>query len=267
MMKFLIHVRPEEMYRFSTRKCLPPPSVRFNKKVRPLIPFEIIEARTSDIPRMKEANIVLRGSSFSIKDMEKLNPPIFLVSFWEPIETKKDVNYAMGRSKCALWLGKMGYQSIFIEVNEPRTDGRIEPTERQNWRNPWYEDFIDDGTSQRISLVQRVYRKHKRPLWAPTNSGLAGISAIYHLADKINIYGWDYYLDSSPDLMNYWEFFSQLYHLKPDITLTRTHLESSMINYYYAYHLSKLPNVNIYGGLGNLSRHGKLIGKIERALW
>ena len=82
--------------------------------------------------------------------MEKLNPPIFLVSFWEPIETKKDVIYAMGRSKCALWLGKMGYKSIYIEVNVPDADGRILPAERANRHYPWYEDFIDDGISQRM---------------------------------------------------------------------------------------------------------------------
>jgi hypothetical protein len=40
-----------------------------------------------------------------------------------------------------------------------------------------------------------------------------------------------------------------------------------MINYYYAYYLSKMPNINILGPLGELAKHEKLIGKIERALF
>jgi len=40
-----------------------------------------------------------------------------------------------------------------------------------------------------------------------------------------------------------------------------------MIHFYYGYHLSKLPNINIHGYLGQLGRHEKLIGKLERVLF
>ncbi len=266
LMMFLLHIWPEQMYRFSTRKCLPPKKMRFSKRERQVIPFELIKSRTSDIPKMKEINIVLRGSSFDINKLSKLDGPTFLVSFWEPVETEKDVIYATGRAKAARWFGQRGYNAIFIEANSIRESGDILPMDG-NYSKSWYEQFVEEGVSQRIALFIKIFSSPKPPLWAPTNSGIQGICALSWFAEKVNVYGWDYYLDSSPDLMSYWQLFSNLYHLKPDLLLTRTHLESTMINYYYAYYLSKMPKINIVGPLGELSKHEKLIGKIERALF
>ena len=266
LMMFLLHVWPEQMYRFSTRKCLPPKEMRFSKNDRPVIPFELIKSRTSDIPKMKEINIVLRGPSFDINKLNKLDGPTFLVSFWEPVETEKDVIYVTGRAKAARWFGQMGYNAIFIEANSIHKDGNILPMDG-NYGKLWYEQFIEEGICRRIALFIKVYSLPKPPLWAPTNSGIQGICALSWFAEKVNVYGWDYYLESSPGLMSYWQLFSNLYHFKPDLLLVRTHLESTMINYYYAYYLSKMPNINILGPLGELAKHEKLIGKIERALF
>ena len=266
VMMVLVHVRPEQAYRFSTRKCLPPPAARFHKDERPVLPFELIESRTSKIPRMPEVNIVMRGASFNIARLEELKGPIVLVSFWEPVETNKEVIYAMGRAKGALRLGKLGHKVIFVEVNALDANGTITPKDK-NHGQLWYEQFIAEGVCQRIALFENVYRSPRPPLWPPTNSGLPGICALSYFADKINVYGWDYYLESSPAQMNYWQLYSRLYQMKTDIKLTKTHLESTIINYYYGYHLSKLPNVRICGPLGELDRHERLIGKFERVLF
>ncbi len=43
--------------------------------------------------------------------------------------------------------------------------------------------------------------------------------------------------------------------------------ESALINFYYGYQLSKLPNITIHGYMGKLGKHHKLIRKIERVLF
>ncbi len=67
--------------------------------------------------------------------------------------------------------------------------------------------------------------------------------------------------------MNYWELFFNMYKYKNDLTRSRNHFESALINFYYAYQLSKLPNINIYGYMGKLKKHEKLIKRIERVLF
>ncbi|HJO77477.1 MAG TPA: hypothetical protein QF874_02400 [Pelagibacteraceae bacterium] len=57
-----------------------------------------------------------------------------------------------------------------------------------------------------------------------------------------------------------------MYNYKHD-KLAKTHFESALINFYYGYQLSKLPNINIYGYLGQLDKHEKLIKRIERVLF
>jgi hypothetical protein len=270
MMMFLIHFWPEQTYRFSTRKMLHDKERRYQTSDRPIIPFELVESRTSDIPRMKEANIVLRGSSFDIKQLEELDFPTFLVSFWEPVQTKKEVTYVMGRAKNALRLGKLGHKVIHTEVSLIGYDGNITPSETSNYKELWYNQFVEDGTCKRISISENLYHGLPKPpycLWAPFTSGIHGIISLSYFADKINVYGWDYYLESSPDSMSYWQLYFNLMNLKDDITFSSLLFETSIANFYYGYHLSKLTNINIHGYLGQLGRHEKLIGKLERVLF
>ena len=80
MMMFLFQVWPEQTYRFSTRKGLPPPKLKFALQEKPTFPQEIIESRTSSIPRVKKANIVFKGS-FDIEKLIELEPPIYIAGF------------------------------------------------------------------------------------------------------------------------------------------------------------------------------------------
>jgi hypothetical protein len=271
-MMFLVHFWPEQTYRFSTRKMLPYKERRYRVSDRPIIPSELVESRTSDIPRMKEANIVLRGSSFDIKQLDKLaDLPTFLVSFWEPVQTKMEVTYVIGRAEIALRLAKLGHKVIHNEVCLTAYDGNITPSEFSHKEPPWYNQFVEDGTFKRISILENLYYGLPKPpdcLWTPLSSGIHGIIALSYFAEVINVYGWDYYLDSSPDSMSYWQLYFNLNNqLKEDIKRTSYIFETAIVNYYYGYHLSRLPNINIHGYLGQLGRHEKLVGKLERVLF
>jgi hypothetical protein len=269
LMMFFLHVWPEQVYRFSTRKCLAHKAVRFKKSSNPIIPFELIKERTSNIPKMKEINVVMRGTSFDIKRLDELDTPIFLVSFWEPVHTKKDVTYVMGRAQNALRLGKLGLDVINPEVSTIDSNGEISHLGIGK-ESSWLEQSIDEGIFNRIAILQKIWQplKPSSPVWAPTGSALPAICALSYFAEKINIYGWDFYLESSPANMSYWQLYFNSYKVKIDRAIIgRTYLESAMINFYYGYHLSRFPNINIDGYLGQLDKHQKLIGKIERVLF
>jgi hypothetical protein len=262
LMMLLVHFWPEQTYRFSTRKLLPNKKIRYRVVDRPIIPFDIVESRTSDIPRMKEVNIVLRGTSFEPEQLEKLDSPIFLGGFWVPIKTKKDVTYITADPYNAFRLGKLGCKVIYLENFLMDDNGDIFLVGED------YKQLVEEGVCKRIATVKKVYgpTQPSTPCWAPTG-GLSYICVLYHFAEKINVYGWDFFLESSPDEMSSWDLFFNLYKYKKDVSQSRTHLESALINYYYGYHLSKLPNINNYGYLGQLGRHEKLIKKIERILF
>ena len=269
MMMFLLHVWPEQVYRFSTRKLLPNKSERFNTNVKPTVPFELIKEKTSNIQRMKEINLVMRGASFDISCLDNLKGPTYLVNFGDPIETQKDVIYMDSSISQAYRLQQLGLSVCQVEVNRIAENGKTFPPDSYLNLN-WYEKLLDKPNFKRIAIAEKICRPFRLPLsssWRPAGAGLNAICALSYFADKINVYGWDFYLESSPDDMSYWKLFSNLYKFRLDVCRSRLHFECALINYYYGYHLSKLNNIKNYGYMGQLNRHEKLIRKIERVLF
>ena len=270
MMMFLFHLWPEQVYRFSTRKLLPNKSERFNRKDKPSIPFKLIEAKTSKIQRTEELNVVMRGSSFDISKLDELKEPIYLVNFSVPIKSQKDVKYIEQSIKTAYRLRQSGVLVYHLEIHRIAENGETYPLGGYSSSDIYKKKLLDDPGFKRIAIAKNICRPFKLPLsssFRPTGAGLNAICALSYFADKINVYGWDFYLKSSPEDMSSWDVFSNLYKFKLDIYRSRTHFECAIINYYYGYHLSRLPNINNYGYLGKLDRHERLIRKIERVLF
>jgi len=278
MMTLLLHVWPEQTYRFSTRKLLPDRSRRIKLGDSFTFPYELIESKTSDIPKVKELNIVLRGDSFDINDLKKLDPPIYLASFSNPIDTEVDVVY-VSTPVVILSLKAMGKKVLVVDVYQRDCEGGISipylitksgqskaESEKKAAAKQMYEET---QYCRRIAILENIYRPathfHSKS-WPPSGSGLGMVCALSYIAKKINIYGWDFHMTSSPQDMSYLQVLRSLYQLKID-KKSRYQFESAMINFYYAYHLSKMPNINIHGYLGHLSKHKKLIDRIERVLF
>ena len=95
MMMILFHVWPEQTYRFSTRKLLPSKKNRFSKKLKPVIPYDLLNTKSSKIPTMKEINVVGLGLSFDLNYLKRIKGPTFLFSFWYPlkIDNKGNIIY------------------------------------------------------------------------------------------------------------------------------------------------------------------------------
>ena len=129
--------------------------------------------------------------------------------------------------------------------------------------------LIDNDQCKYISVVEKVYKTpmlDPHPDLVPTGSFLPALCVLSFFAEKVNVYGWDSHLDSSPENMGYWKLLFNMYHYSNDV-LWYAQFEHALINFYYGYQLSKLPNINIYGYMGHLDKHEKLIKKIERVLF
>ena len=91
------------------------------------------------------------------------------------------------------------------------------------------------------------------------------VSVIF--AKKVNVYGWDFYLNTSPDKMTYFELLRNMYKYDADINRSRNHFEGCLINFYYGYSLSKLKKFKIHSNMGKLDKHKNLIKRIEKVLF
>ena len=156
-----------------------------------------------------------------------------------------------------------GHNIVVVEVHAMNSDGNCLS------ESTLYHHLIDNDQCKNIVIEQKVYRL---PMpanylnWAPTGSFLPFLCALSFYAEKINVYGWDFHLNSSPENMGYWKLLFNMYYYGRDL-YWNAEFEHALINFYYGYQLSKLPNINIYGYMGQLDKHEKLIKRIERVLF
>ncbi len=303
MMMILFLVWPEQTYRFSTRKVLPSKKNRFSKNSRPIIPYDLLKSKSSNIKAMKEINLVGLGSSFDMNNIKNLEGPVFLTPAWGPLRLDKNnkifyrhhvtdkkgvyrsfeqlfndqtnkeykndnIIYGQSRKPFIKKLKEIGYKVLSINVYTTDKEENYYPL-NEDCITPSYLNLFDHDQCKLIVLVEKVY---KAPLltpysqFAPTNSFLPFLCSLSFFAEKINVYGWDYYLDSSPENMSFWQLIFILYKFKNDGG-AKLHFESALINFYYGYQLSKLPNFKIHGYMGQLGKHHRLIKRIERVLF
>ena len=154
--------------------------------------------------------------------------------------------------------------------------GEIYPTSR-NYEKPYFKDYgITDSDSlseflkskkiNQIHIVERIYKPMEKPYSdaAPTGGYLSFLSALSFFSRRINAYGWDFYLESSPNNMNSLGLLLRIWNIKMDLKLSKFLFEIGLMNLYYAYKFSKMQKFNIQGHLGELRKHEKLIKKIEK---
>ena len=305
MMMLFFHIWPEQTYRFSTRKLLPAKKNRFPKNLKPLVPYNLIKNKSSSISMMKEITIICTGKSFDLNKIKDIDGPIFLLAFSNPlredsngkiiythdwnsktVEKKKfpklfadlkknkeyknnNLTYVYNRKEAVELFMKNGNNVFSINTYSTDKDGNLLPHSYE-WLKPSYRSLYDQNQCKLISMAEMIYRPphpaHPNN-FAPTKSTLPHVYGLLFFSEKINIYGWDYYLNSSPENMSKWQLIFNMYSYVDDTNQSNYHFEGALLNYYYAYQLSKLPNVKIHGYMGKLEKHHKLIKKIERVLF
>ena len=180
-----------------------------------------------------------------------------------------NMTYVVGRENAIRMLKKNGNKVISVVTYGTNEDGNYYPLNK-GWVTPSYLNLFDHDQCYRMSVVDKITQPpllKSYPNWAPCGSFLPSLCTLLNFADKINVYGWDFYLNSSPENMGYWELLFNMYEYKADVNRSYNHFESALINFYYGYQLSKLPNMKIHGYLGKLGKHHKLIKRIERVLF
>ena len=69
MMMAMFHIWPKQTYRFSTRNYLPRKENRFDKNLKPNIPYNLIKSKSRNIQKMEEINVVGPGKSFNLNNL------------------------------------------------------------------------------------------------------------------------------------------------------------------------------------------------------
>jgi hypothetical protein len=304
MMMILFHVWPEQTYRFSTRKLLPSKKNKFSKKLSSVIPYDLLKFKSSNMSKMKEINVVGIGSSFDLNNLKKLHDPIFLVAFHSPLKIdndgkifynhifsyetgkysswekiwrdeinkeykKNNMTYVNGRKQSIELFQKNGNNILSVFTYVTVQDGNHYPVNK-DWETSSWSNLLNHHQNKYIAIAEKFYQPAVLPShlpWTATKSFLPALCALSFFAEKINVYGWDFYLESSPENMSYWQLFFNMYKYKQNDKRGKEHFETALINFYYGYQLSKLPNIKIHGYMGKLDKHYGLIRRIERVLF
>ena len=182
---------------------------------------------------------------------------------------KENIKYVFSREESCKIFKKKGHKIFTIHVYRKDENNNLFPV-REEFQSQSFMNLIDGDLIKRISIEDKIYKSPILPPQShiiPSGSFLPSLCGLSYFAEKINIYGWDFFLESSPEKMNYWQLFFNMYNSKADQYRSGRHFEEALINFYYAYHLSKLPNITIHGHMGKLSKHKNLIQRIERVLF
>ena len=191
-------------------------------------------------------------------------------NFWNKLKIykKKNITYCISRKEVLNKYLKKGYNFLSIPVYHKL--GKSIKSNDKYWNSKSYRNLFKYKNFKSISVLENFYLPSKKgdlSKWVASGSTLPYLFALSKYAKKINVYGWDFYLEKSPTEMSYWEVFFSLYKYKPDIFRSNNHFESALLNFYYGYLLSKTPNIKIHGYLGGLKKHKKFINKAEKVLF
>ena len=181
---------------------------------------------------------------------------------------KENITYQHNRKNIIEEFIKNGHNVFCLNIHTRDQDGNLR--ELMTKLDSSHLNLVDHVKCKCISLEEKFYKTRPsapHPGWASVGSFLTALCALSYFAEKINVYGWDFYLDRSPKNMNYWQLFFSMYDRRKDLQRSMYHFECSLMNFYYGYQFSKLPNYNIHGYMGQLGKHEKLIKRIEKVLF
>jgi len=256
----LLQFRPGSVYRFSTQKVLPDKRFRLQKTLDPMDDFEIDRERTSELPQLDAVSLTLVGPTFDASLAEHLPGPIYAVN-WPVKLDRQDVVYATtDYTILGAFLVNEMFPILFVEGNWIDAQGNYIVRDAGHW----VEDYLDDPRINRLSL----YRKGNTHAngGAPPTSGLAVMVALGFLANSIDVYGWDFYLDFTPAEDGYWKSLFNGF-VNFEMESQPHHIEFTMYNWHYAYRFSQMPQFNIHGRMNGLEKHQGINDRLDKVFY
>jgi hypothetical protein len=256
-----LQLRPEILWRFSAHRLFPAKDDRLSKTINPRDDFEVDWDRSSELSALDRVTVLQRGISFDQSKIGELPGPIYSVNWTEKID-RDDVVYVTGDfGLLKHFIDKGMFPILFMEINRFDEEGvyRCRDTENPS------ENLLEDPRIQRIALYSKC--AFTRPQTGmPATSGLACIVALSFLAQDIEVYGWDFFLDFAPAQSGYWKaFFKNFcnFHME----LQSQFLEMATYNWHYAYRYSQLPNFRNHGYLSGLEKHPGINKRLDRIFY
>ncbi len=163
------------------------------------------------------------------------------------------------------------YEDLNGNFYENSEEVNIKPV-LEGYKN--YNHFLEIENIQKINFVEKIFKPANLPpskKWfkgfPPVSSLWAYLSVIFNYAEKINVYGWDFYLNKSPKKMSSFELLNKIYNYKLDTKYSNFLFEAGLLNLYYGLKFSENPKININGFMGDLENHKKLINDIEKVFF
>jgi len=261
---FFIHFFPSGVNLYSVLTILYSGSGILNKhKIDKKIDFiDEFDVQESGLNKFEEINVIMRGESVDLFQNDiNYSIPTFCVSFNEDDKTNLDVIYITADNgqfyrmknnnltpQILIGNGDIGSNSYNLELDKRDVFNKTQP----------------------FSLIVN-YSGYKAytpgSLNKSTGSGVLSIVALSKIAKKINIYGWDFYMN---DFVYKKSYFKLLLYFAKAIESRKSILGYTfykIINFNYMYRVSQDRRFHVFSFFTNLQKHKKLFLKLEKIIY
>jgi hypothetical protein len=239
-------------YKGDIQKLVPALNERIVPMKNPIDEFEIV---VNGIKKLDEVNIIMRGSSFNIfGDCIDYSLPTFYLNYYEGeiVESKSPIFITADRR-------------IYNIIKKNKKDDPvifISPFDHMKSDQPHkgnHEIFNNFDLS--------VFCKHVCG-GLELGSGLAAISVIKSVSNKVNIYGWDSYLDKDVSNMRFKQYLLYLFSTPSKPQYRRLKLISEkMLNFIYAKRFSDCKDIKINSYFSNINFNKEIYRKLKDIMY
>lgn len=271
-------INPKYIYLLSKEKYTVPKKYRWKKKINYLEDWILLKNSNQVFP---EANIIFRGKSLKFyKNNINYDIPTFFVNFEnEKIENKPNFFGLTCKSPNHYKEKDLGN---YFKI----CSGTISQNGQVQWNN--LENNYKKNDSNEFKKISEIikdngvaHRSNYDNLNLDFGSGLISIILVSSFFNKINIYGWDYYLNQEIGEMSTKKILKILFSRNSlpfldkkrnnyqlpssDLTVKRKFF-STILNWYYANELTKNPKFIINSYLKGINKHQIILKKIKEII-
>ena len=230
--------------------------------------YDYFSHNSGNIHDTSNAVLPIKSIFFNNKNIENKKAIELYRKF--KIYRKKNLIYVCNRKNVLekYLNNKLNFHFTSQPVYSKNERNKVSP-QSSYWESNAFKNLFKNKKFMSIALLENFheFREKKTNMGPPTGSVLPFIYALSQYAKQVNIYGWDFYLDKPANKMNYFQLLWSLYKYEADVNRSKSHFESAIYNVYFAHELSKLPNIKMYGYLGEITRHKNLINKIKKVFF
>jgi hypothetical protein len=218
--------------------------------------FDDFIVKVSGIKQLDEVNIIMKGQSYDrCKNNVDFSLPTFYVNFLDNEINNGHIHMAVDEASCNL--SRSNPKSAVIYIGND-----IEVCKKLHYNQG--ESLIYKKDEPLIACVAHKSGVANLQL----GSGLSTIVLLNSISNKINIYGWDSYLNTDIGNMSTFEYLSYLKSV-PNNTFFRHILliTEKVLNFIYAYRISFCDHINIYSYFSSVNAKKDLYKKYRYTLY